>query len=165
LKRIAILSDTHGFIDGQILDHCSKCDEIWHAGDFGTTGVSDTLASVGPLKGVYGNVDGAELRLIHPETRLFRCEEAKILMAHTGGYPGHYHTQVKNLIRLDTPDLFISGHSHILKIMRDVNLNNMLHINPGAAGKHGFHRVRTMVKIKIEGRRIFDAEIIELGDR
>jgi putative phosphoesterase len=165
LKKIALLSDTHGFIDDQLLRHCQNSDEIWHAGDFGTVHVSDRIQSVRPLKGVYGNIDGADIRIIHPEIQSFRCEETEILMVHIGGYPDHYHPKIKEKIITGSPAIFISGHSHILKIQRDVRMNNMLHINPGAAGKHGFHKVRTMVRLKIEGKRIFDVEVIELGKK
>lgn len=165
MKTIALLSDTHGYLDEFIIKHCEAADEIWHAGDFGTPGLSDQLATVRPLRGVYGNIDGHELRRIHPVEQYFTCEEVRVFMTHIGGYPGHYSAGLKNKIQRDQPHLFISGHSHILKVMRDPALNQMLHINPGAAGKHGFHKMRTMVRFKIDAKQIFDLDVIELGKK
>jgi len=165
MKKIALLSDTHGYVDDAMLTHCKACDEIWHAGDFGTTEVSDRLSSIRLLRGVYGNVDGHELRLMHPLEQKFNCEEISVWMIHIGGYPGRYHHALKNQLLTGPPGLFISGHSHVLKVMRDEKLHNMLHINPGAAGKHGFHKERTMVTFKIDKKRIFDLEVLVLGKK
>jgi uncharacterized protein len=165
MKKIALLSDTHGYVDDAILTHCMTCDEVWHAGDFGTTEVSDRLSSIQELRGVYGNVDGHELRLIHPLEQKFSCEEVNVWMIHIGGYPGRYHYGLKDQIKANPPGLFICGHSHVLKVMRDASLGNMLHINPGAAGKHGFHKERTMVNFKIDKKRIFDLEVLVLGKK
>jgi putative phosphoesterase len=165
MKKIALLSDTHGYLDEAIIAHCLACDEIWHAGDFGTLEVSEKLASIKPLIAVYGNVDDAKLRIIHPKQQHFSCENIKVFMTHIGGYPGHYNSDIKNKIQLSPPDLFISGHSHILKVVRDEKLNNMLHINPGAAGKYGFHKIRTMATFKIDEKKITDLQIIELGKK
>jgi len=165
VKRIALLSDTHGFLDAKILKYVQQADEIWHAGDFGNLEVADALAAIKPLRGVYGNVDGHLLRNIYPLHQKFFCEEVHVWMTHIGGYPGHYAPEVKNEINITKPDLFISGHSHILKIMPDKNIPGLLHINPGAAGIHGFHHLRTMVMFTIENKTIKDLDVIELGLR
>jgi putative phosphoesterase len=164
MKAIGLISDTHGYLDPAVLDFFRECDEIWHAGDFGH-GVAEALRSIKPLRGVYGNIDGASERKIYPENLTFWCEKVKVFMTHIGGYPGHYERRVKSILESTRPDLFITGHSHILKIIRDPQLNHMLHINPGAAGKFGFQQMRTIVRLKINGARIFDMEVIELGKR
>lgn len=165
MTRIGLLSDTHGFLDENIIKHLENVDEIWHAGDFGTIAVSDKLSSVKPLKGVYGNVDGTELRAVHPLHQRFRCEAVDVWITHIGGYPGHYAPAVKSDIVSNTPDLFITGHSHILKVMRDITFPKLLHMNPGAAGTHGFHHMRTMMRFTIHNKTIADVEVIELGLR
>lgn len=162
--RIGLLSDTHSFLDASILTHFRECDEIWHAGDFGNARVADELAAFKPLKGVYGNIDGQDVRVAFPETAIFECEGVKVLMKHIGGYPGRYAPGVRPLLETVRPLLFISGHSHILKVVYDKKLG-LLHINPGAAGKEGFHRVRTITRFTITGERIHDLEVIELGNR
>jgi putative phosphoesterase len=165
LTHIGLISDTHGYLDPKVFEYFDSCDEIWHAGDFGTIEVSDELEKFKPLKGVYGNIDGTELRKIHPLIQSFEIEGLKILMTHIGGYPGKYSQQVKELLTLKKPDLFICGHSHILRIMRDKNYNNMLFINPGAAGKEGFHKIKTIVRFNLDNRKIDNVEVIELGKR
>ncbi|MFS8615962.1 MAG: metallophosphoesterase family protein [Solitalea sp.] len=162
--RIGLLSDTHSFLDPSILTHFRECDEIWHAGDFGNARLADELAAFKPLKGVYGNIDGQDVRVAFPETAIFECEGVKVLMKHIGGYPGRYAPGVRPLLETVRPLLFISGHSHILKVVYDKKLG-LLHINPGAAGKEGFHRVRTITRFTITGERIHDLEVIELGNR
>src|SRR5690606_4257314 len=162
--RIGLLSDTHSFLDPSILTHFRECDEIWHAGDFGHARLADELAAFKPLKGVYGNIDGQDVRVAFPETAIFECEGVKVLMKHIGGYPGRYAPGVRPLLETVRPLLFISGHSHILKVVYDKKLG-LLHINPGAAGKEGFHRVRTITRFPITGERIHDLEVIELGNR
>ncbi len=162
--RIGLLSDTHSFLDASILTHFRECDEIWHAGDFGNARLADELAAFKPLKGVYGNIDGQDVRVAFPETAIFECEGVKVLMKHIGGYPGRYAPGVRPLLETVRPLLFISGHSHILKVVYDKKLG-LLHINPGAAGKEGFHRVRTITRFTITGERIHDLEVIELGNR
>lgn len=163
MKSIALLSDTHGYLDEAILSYCEKADEIWHAGDFGNVGVANTLMEIKPVMGVYGNIDGGVLRKMFLLENKFYCEEVLVFMVHIGGYPGNYSPGIGAKVMAFQPSLFISGHSHILKVMRDQKLNQMLHINPGAAGKQGFQKVRTMVTFKIEGKRIFDLQVIELG--
>lgn len=163
MKTIALLSDTHGYLDDSILRHCQNADEIWHAGDFGSIALSDRLHALRPLRGVYGNIDGTSIRQAHPKIQFFRCEEMLVFMVHIGGYPGHYEKDIKKELLSHTPDLFITGHSHILKIMRDKNLHNMLHINPGAAGKQGFQKTRTMITFCVEGKSINNLSVIELG--
>jgi putative phosphoesterase len=162
--KIGLLSDTHSYLDERILYHLSSCDEIWHAGDFGSLEVSDTLAGLKPLRGVYGNIDDQRIRLVHPKVNRFNCEGLEVLMTHIGGYPGKYHPDIRNEIQLNPPGLFITGHSHILKIMPDKKLN-LLHLNPGAAGKHGFHQVRTMILFEINAGKIEKLQVIELGKR
>lgn len=162
---IGLLSDTHSYLDERILHHLNDVDEIWHAGDFGSIDISNQLSNIKPLKGVYGNIDGGEIRQIHPEHLKFECGGLSIWMTHIGGYPGRYNPKIRTAIYEKKPDLFICGHSHILKILPDKKVPNLLHINPGAAGKHGFHKVRTMVKFKISDHRITDLNVIELGPR
>jgi putative phosphoesterase len=165
MKRIGLLSDTHHYIDQKILDHLKSCDEIWHAGDFGTTAVSDALKQLNkPVKGVYGNIDGQDIRSEFPEVLFFTCENVKVLMIHIGGYPNRYSALAKAEIQKHKPQLFISGHSHILKIMFDEKFQ-CLHMNPGAAGNQGWHKMRTMVRFTLDNNNIKDCEIIELGMR
>lgn len=163
--KIGLISDTHSYLDDQILRHLQECDEIWHAGDFGSVAVSEALAAVAPLRGVYGNIDDQQIRQLHPKVQRFSAAGLDVLMTHIGGYPGKYHPHIKTVISTNPPQLFISGHSHILKIMPDKSRNNLLHINPGAAGKHGFHRVRTIVKFNITAGKIAQLQVVELGKR
>ncbi|WP_029037974.1 metallophosphoesterase family protein [Salinimicrobium xinjiangense] len=164
MKKILLLSDTHGHLDDAIIKYAQKADEIWHAGDIGTTAVSDALQKVKPLKAVYGNIDGTEIRKEFPLNNRFKCEEVDVWITHIGGYPGRYSPAVKEEIKANPPRIFISGHSHILKVMNDKKLG-VLHMNPGAAGKQGFHLVRTMLRFVIDGKDIRDLEVIELGKR
>lgn len=163
MTNILLLSDTHSYLDERILSYAAEADEIWHGGDFGV-GVAEKLADLKPLKGVYGNIDDAKIRQTFPETLCFQCEDAKILMVHIGGYPGKYTALAKAEILKEKPTVFISGHSHILKAMYD-SKNALLHFNPGACGKSGWHKVRTMMRFKVDGAEIRDLEIIELGSR
>lgn len=165
MLKIGLLSDTHSYLDDQILRLLSNCDEIWHAGDFGSLEVSDKLAELAPLRGVYGNIDGSDIRQVHPKVNRFTVEGLDVLMTHIGGYPGKYHPDVRQMIKENPPKLYITGHSHILKVMTDKNLNNLLHINPGAAGRHGFHKVRTMVRFAVQDAQVQNLEVIELGKR
>ncbi len=160
MKLIGLLSDTHGYLDPAVLVHFKDCDEIWHAGDFGEN-VSEQLGDFKPLRGVYGNIDNATLRLKHPEDLFFYCEQVKVYITHIGGYPPRYNARVREVIKQQKPQLFIDGHSHILKVLYDKNFE-CLHINPGAAGRQGWHKVRTMIRFKVDGSRIFDLEVIEI---
>lgn len=164
MTRIGIISDTHSYLDPQVFTYFNEVDEIWHAGDFGSMELIKELQQFKPLKGVYGNIDDQKIRTEFPENLIFNCEQVKVLMTHIGGYPPKYNARVKPLLRKEQPQLFIDGHSHILKIMFDEPLQ-CLHINPGAAGKQGWHKVRSLVRLSIDAGRIFDAEIIELGPR
>lgn len=162
MKRIGLLSDTHAWWDERYLKHFEQCDEIWHAGDIGSVEVAEKLAAFRPLRAVYGNVDGHELRLMFPEVLRFEVEGAEVLMKHIGGYPGKYDPSIRNTLLMNPPKLFISGHSHILKVKYDDHLG-LLHINPGAAGTYGFHKVRTLVRFEIDGGKFQNLEVIELG--
>lgn len=164
MKKILLLSDTHGYLDDRILKYAEEADELWHAGDIGTTTVSDALQKVKALKAVYGNIDGAEVRKEFPLNNRFMCEQVEVWITHIGGYPGRYSPAVKDEIKANPPRIFISGHSHILKVMNDKKLG-VLHMNPGAAGKQGFHQVRTMLRFVIDGKDIRDLEVIELGKK
>ena len=164
MKKIGLLSDTHGYLDPAVFKYFDKCDEIWHAGDFGNLAIADELLAFKPFRGVYGNIDGAEVRTVYPENLRFNCEEVDVWMTHIGGYPDRYSPKVKSEIYNNPPKLFICGHSHIVKIIYDKKIN-CLHVNPGAAGKHGWHKVRTLVRFSIDGNRIENMELIELKDR
>ncbi|WP_034889883.1 metallophosphoesterase family protein [Gillisia sp. Hel_I_29] len=161
MKKILLLSDTHSHIDDRILFYAEQADEVWHAGDIGLISVTDQLKKVKPLRAVFGNIDDHEVRKEFPLNQRFFCEGVDVWITHIGGYPNKYSPAVKEEIKTNPPKLFISGHSHILKVMNDKKLN-LLHMNPGAAGKRGFHKKRTMLRFKIEGERIFDLEVIEL---
>lgn len=158
MKHIGILSDTHGTVPRQVYTFFKDCDELWHAGDMGY-GVLQTLQEFKPVVGVYGNTDGPDVRNYMPRTQLFTCDGLKVLMTHIGGYPNHYERSILPIIEHDHPDIFVSGHSHILKVMYD-NKYNLLHINPGAAGMSGFHKVSTLVRFVIDGTPK-DLEIME----
>lgn len=164
MKKILLLSDTHGHLDDRIKSYAERADEIWHAGDIGTTAVSDQLQEIKPVKAVFGNIDGAEIRKEFPLNARFTCEELDVWITHIGGYPGNYSPAVREQIKNNPPNLFITGHSHILKVMHDKKLN-LLHMNPGAAGKQGFHQVRTMLQFKVNGKDIQELEVIELGKK
>lgn len=164
MTRIGLISDTHDYLDEAVFKHFDKCDEIWHAGDFGTAAIAGKLKSFKPLRGVYGNIDGYDIRSEYPEILRFRCEEVNVLMIHIGGYPGRYTQLAKSEMLADPPQLFISGHSHILKVIYD-DKQKCLHMNPGAAGKHGWHKVRTLIRFVIDGKDMRQCEVIELGPR
>ena len=164
MTRIGLISDTHSFLDDQVFSYFEKCDEIWHAGDFGNIALAEKLAAFKPLKGVYGNIDGQDIRAIYPEVNAFTCEEVKVLMVHIGGYPPKYNPGSRPLLKKHKPKLFICGHSHILKVMFDDKLQ-CLHMNPGAAGNQGWHKVRTLIRFVIDGNNMKDCEVIELGGR
>jgi len=166
LKRIGIISDTHGYLDEAVFKHFENCDEIWHAGDFGNIELATHLATLSGLtvKGVYGNIDGQDIRSVYPEQLVFNCEEVKVMMRHIGGSPPKYNPDTRKELALHKPQLFISGHSHILKVIYDDKIN-CLHINPGAAGKQGWHKVRTVIRLVIDGKNMRDCEVVELGKR
>jgi putative phosphoesterase len=164
MQRIALLSDTHNYLDPKIFKYFESCDQIWHAGDIGTIAVTDKLAEIKPLVAVYGNIDGQDVRKVHPKDQVFFCEQVKVFITHIGGYPNRYSSDALDKIKKENPQLFICGHSHILKVMYDEKFK-LLHINPGAAGVHGFHSVKTMVRFTIDGPKITDLEVIELGPR
>lgn len=164
MTRILLLSDSHSYIDERILEYAKNADEIWHCGDFGSMEVIEELEKIKPLKGVYGNIDNAKIRSEFPEVNRFLCEKVEVLMIHIGGYPGKYTPLAKKEISGQKPKLFISGHSHILKAMFD-DKNQLLHLNPGACGKSGWHKMRTMMRFTVDGEEIKDLEIIELGPR
>ena len=162
--KILLLSDTHSYIDERIIEYATQADEIWHCGDFGNMEVVEELEKIKPLRGVYGNIDNEKIRRIFPEVLRFNCQKVEVLMIHIGGYPGKYSPLAKKEIAEIPPKLFISGHSHILKAMYDQK-NKLLHLNPGAAGNQGWHKVRTMMRFEINGDQIENLEVIELGVR
>ncbi|GAA4817814.1 metallophosphoesterase family protein [Litoribaculum gwangyangense] len=164
MKKILLLSDTHGYIDDDILKYVKQVDEVWHAGDIGDLKVTDAIKALKPLHGVYGNIDDAKLRLEFPENKRFMCEEVDVWITHIGGYPPKYNARVYQEIEQNPPRLFICGHSHILKVIPDKKLN-LLHMNPGAVGKHGFHKTRTMLRFTIDGSKIDNLEVIEFNKR
>ncbi len=162
--KILLLSDTHNHMDDTILKYAKGVDEIWHAGDMGDLSVTDALAEHAPVRGVYGNIDGDLVRREFPEHLRFMCEGVSVWITHIGGYPGRYNIRVRDEIRRNPPKLFICGHSHILKVMNDKKLG-LLHMNPGACGKQGFHQMRTMLRFSIEGENIKDLAVVELGKK
>jgi hypothetical protein len=161
MTRIGLISDTHHFLDESVFEHFKGCDEVWHAGDFGTMELAHKIRQQKILKGVYGNIDGLDIRKEFPEQLVFMCEGVKVMMRHIGGYPPKYNPETKKEILIHKPQLFISGHSHILKIMYDDKLNR-LHMNPGAAGKQGWQKVRTLIRFVIDGKEMKDCQVIEL---
>jgi hypothetical protein len=164
MTRIGLISDTHNYLDEAVFKHFDQCDEIWHAGDFGTAAIAEQLKAFRPLRGVYGNIDGTDIRMEYPEKLRFTCEDVNVYMVHIGGYPGHYVPAIRTDLIAAPPQLFITGHSHILKVMFDDKLK-CLHMNPGAAGKHGWHKVRTLIRFVIDGKNMKQCEVIELGKR
>ena len=164
MTKILLLSDTHSFIDDQILKYVKQADEVWHAGDIGDLKVTDTIKNLKPLRAVFGNIDDATARLEFPLHNRFLCEQVDVWITHIGGYPGKYNINIREEINKNPPKIFIAGHSHILKVQYDKKLQ-CLHLNPGACGKHGFHKVRTMLRFEIDGSAIKNMEIIELEQR
>lgn len=164
MTYVGLISDTHSYLDETVFRHFEQCDEIWHAGDFGNAALAERLAAFRPLRGVYGNIDGNDVRVSYPEDLRFRCEEVDVLMTHIGGYPGRYAPRMRPVLQHQPPQLFISGHSHILKVIYDDKLK-CLHMNPGAAGIQGWHKVRTLIRFVIDGRDIRQCEVIELYPR
>jgi putative phosphoesterase len=160
LTKILLLSDTHSFIDEAVLKYVNQADEVWHAGDIGDLAVTDSIKKLKPLRAVFGNIDDKSARQEFPLINRFYCEGVEVLITHIGGYPGHYSPSIREEIYSNPPKLFISGHSHILKVMNDKKIG-LLHMNPGAVGKHGFHKVRTMLRFEIDGNNIKNLEVIE----
>lgn len=161
MKKILLLSDTHSYLDEKILSYAKKADEVWHAGDIGNPNVTDELKKIKTLRAVYGNIDDKSIRAEFPLDQKFTIEKVNVWMTHIGGYPNRYNPRIKHEISENSPNLFISGHSHILKVMFDKKLN-LLHMNPGAVGISGFHKVRTMLRFEIDGKQIKNLEIIEI---
>ena len=161
MKKILLLSDTHSFIDEKILKYVRLADEVWHAGDIGELTVTDEIKKLKPLRAVYGNIDNDKARMEFPLNNRFFCEGVEVLITHIGGYPGKYNQAIRDELKNNPPKLFICGHSHILKVQFDKTLN-LLYMNPGAAGIHGFHQVRTMLRFEIDGEQIKALEIIEM---
>lgn len=164
MKRILLLSDTHSYIDDRILDFAKEADEVWHAGDIGDLKVTDTLKKAATLRAVFGNIDNHSARAEFPRNNIFQVEGLKVFITHIGGYPGRYAAGIKEELEKERPGLFICGHSHITKVAFDKTLN-LLHMNPGAAGIHGFHSMRTMLRFTIENGKVENLEVIELGKR
>ena len=165
MKKILLLSDTHSHIDDAILKYVHWADEVWHAGDIGDLNVTDSIKKIKPLRAVFGNIDGAEARSEFPLHNRFMCENVDVWITHIGGYPDKYNPNIRAELQSNPPKLFICGHSHILRVMADKKLNNMIYLNPGAAGREGFHKVRTIVKFEISGGKIENMKVIELGKR
>jgi putative phosphoesterase len=164
MQKILLLSDTHGYFDEKLVKYIQSVDQVWHAGDIGAIDVCRQIEKLKPLRAVYGNIDGQDIRKEYPKNAIFNCEGVKVLITHIGGYPNKYVAEAKSIILQEKPALFICGHSHILKIMYDKQLN-LLHLNPGAAGIQGFHLVKTALRFTIESTEIKNMEIIELGKR
>ncbi len=164
MKKILLLSDTHSYIDENILNYCRQADEVWHAGDIGSNKVTDQIKQYAKLRAVYGNIDDKNIRAEFPLDNIFTIEKVSVWITHIGGYPYRYDQRIRENIRRNPPKLFISGHSHILKVQYDKSLN-LLHLNPGAAGKYGIHKVRTMLRFEIDGMDIKNLEIIETEKR
>lgn len=166
MTRVGLLSDTHSFLDEKVFQYFAECDEVWHAGDFGSLEVLQKLQAFKPLRGVYGNIDGHEIRIEMPLDLRFECDGVPVFMTHIGGYPGRYEPRVRKILQEQPPvnGLFISGHSHILKVIPDKTLG-FLHINPGACGNEGWHKVKTLVRFTLDKGKISDLQIIEIGNR
>lgn len=169
MTRIGLISDTHDFLDPAVIKHFENCHEVWHAGDFGSIELANQLSnhwstrdSKARFKGVYGNIDGNDIRNIYPEQLVFSCEQVKVMIRHIGGSPPKYNPETRKELAIHHPQLFISGHSHILKVMYDEKIQ-CLHMNPGAAGKQGWHKVRTLIRFTIDGKDMKDCEVIELS--
>lgn len=162
--KIGLLSDTHSHLEDSVFEYFAECDEIWHAGDFGE-GVLDKLEAFKPVRAVFGNIDSQNLRQRLPEDLWFTCEGLTVFMTHIGGAPPNYNPRVKKILAAKTPNIFVCGHSHILRVKKDAALNNMLYLNPGAAGDHGFHTIKTLIRFEIITGVIKNMEVIELGKR
>jgi len=164
LKKILLISDTHSYLEPKLIKHIREADEVWHGGDIGDIKICTEIEKLKPFKAVFGNIDDNDIRAIYPENLFFNCEDVPVLITHIGGYPGKYPARIKELLLTHKPKLFICGHSHILKVMYDKDLQ-LLHINPGACGTHGFHTVKTVVRFEIDKSEIKNLAVIELGKR
>ena len=164
MKKIGLLSDTHSYLDDSIFKYFENVDEVWHAGDIGSMQLVEQLESFKPLRAVYGNIDDAKIRIAFPLDLRFDCEGMDVWITHIGGYPGRYNQRTREILKSNSPDLFICGHSHILKIIPDKKYN-FLHVNPGACGNYGFHKVRTIVRFTIDNGKITEMDVVELGKR
>ncbi|MCK6617614.1 MAG: metallophosphatase family protein [Cyclobacteriaceae bacterium] len=163
--KIGVLSDTHGYLDPKVITYFNPCDEIWHAGDIGSLDIIEALQAVCTVRAVSGNIDDRTISTVFPDIQRFTVEGLTVCMTHIGGTPPHYNPKIRKQLHDNTPDIFVCGHSHILKIMRDQKLNNMLFINPGAAGNHGFHAIRTIIRFDVLAKQITNMEVIDLGKR
>ncbi|MDJ1506733.1 metallophosphoesterase family protein [Xanthocytophaga agilis] len=163
--KIGLISDTHSFLDSKVFDYFQHCDEIWHAGDIGEPEVITQLENFKPVRAVYGNIDAPEIRQKYPENQRFVCENSDIWITHIGGHPPRYNPKVLKLLKDNPPNIFICGHSHILRVMPDQQFGNFIYMNPGAAGQEGFHSIRTILRFDLENKKIFNLEAIELGKR
>jgi len=164
LLKILLIADTHNFLEPKLIKYIAEADEVWHAGDIGQIALCQEIEGRKPLKAVFGNADGQDIRSHYPENQVFTCENVKVFITHIGGYPGKYPAKIKQQLKEIKPNLFICGHSHILKVMYDQE-NELLHMNPGACGNHGFHSVKTALRFEIEGSEIKNLAVIELGNR
>jgi len=165
MALIGLISDTHSYLDPAVFEHFKDCDEIWHIGDIGDRKVLDQLTSFKPVKAVFGNIETQELRHELPEDLIFEIEGLTVFMTHIGSLPGKYSARIKKILKFHHPNLFICGHSHILRVIKDPAYNGLVYLNPGAAGRHGFHQMRTLMRMKIEQSKITNLEVIELGNR
>jgi uncharacterized protein len=165
MTRIGLLSDTHSYLDDAVFEHFKDCDEIWHAGDIGNHEIFEKLSAFKPTRAVFGNIDTFEMRAYLPENLFFEIEKLKVFITHIGGLPPKYTTKIKDLINKQQTNLFICGHSHILRVIKDTKIDRLVYLNPGAAGKHGFHKVRTLMRMDLEAGKISNLEVIELGIR
>lgn len=163
--KIGLISDTHSHLDPIVFDYFEDCDEIWHAGDIGNPTIVHSLEKAKPLRAVFGNIDTKDLQILYPEDLWFSCEGLSIWMTHIGGAPPNYNPRIKKILKERIPDVFICGHSHILRVKKDPNYKNMLYLNPGAAGNHGFHTIKTIIRFEIKKASIINMEAIELGKR
>jgi putative phosphoesterase len=162
--EISLLSDNHGYVGEDVLKHIEGCDEVWHAGDIGSLESLDPIIEIAPIRAVYGNIDNHEVRAIYPLDQIWTCEGVKVVMTHIGNYPPKYYKRIRQILIQEQADLYICGHSHICKVIPDQRLG-LLHMNPGAYGHHGFHKVRTMLKFSIEDGKIGNLRVVELGLR
>lgn len=165
MTNIGLISDTHGFLDKRVFEHFNDCDEIWHAGDVGAVRIIEDLQAFKPTRFVFGNIDSKEIQWQLPEHQFFELEGFDIWMTHIGGAPPNYNPAIKKQFKEKIPDIFICGHSHILRVIRDEKKNNMLYMNPGAAGNEGFHRVKTLLKFSLDNRKMSNLGVVELGKR